>query len=213
MTPDGEPVLGAKALYNGEEVILYWENDPSLNQGDAIFFTLDSDGFVNRQYKIYDKTGANSIMAFKNALTADADYDSSDWAWDTFNASAADIRLVAGVVTDVTSNSITFGVADSNDEINYANVEVDIDPSATPAVNSGLFTYGIADECQAYEYNSGATGRESTKYALSSASGIIESNLVEVGTDIYSVADADSLVTNAVALVVNGDVVCIYAIN
>ena len=210
MTPDGESVYGAKAFYNGNETTLYWEINPNnsstvLAQGDAIFFTTDEYGFVDSSYPvIFNKTGADGIQELASYMEA-SNYNTADWSFGAFDPAGKKISLIAGVVTDVSGDSITLGKVDSSGNINFANEEDD-------TKDSGLFTYGISYECNAYIYDYWATGRESAKYAITDASQITVSELIETATDIYSAADPSSVVTNAIALIVDGDVVCIYAV-
>jgi len=248
---DDQTVIGATALYKGEEITLYWDvqtpkhaDNSVVAAGDAFFFTTDSDGFVDSSYKIYNKDKVNTISSLvtglddngnplSGSLWSSRDVNTSAWTFNTFADSTADIYLVEGIVTQVKSNAITFGVESSVTTINGTYTPaVDGNTYEDPAGATGMFTFGIADDCNAYEYDADPnyTGRDVERYQIVDASSINESDLTEYtyGPNqeeeeyVYNVTLDDPATTvneqvsasinRAVALVVDGDVVCIYNI-
>ena len=205
---DGEVCVGANAYYKGEEVVLYWETTNAdavtVGEGDVIFFTTDADGFVKNSYTIYTREGG--VLA--NTLP-EGSYVDDDWDFG-FADTTADIKVVAGVVAKAKSNSITFGVP--VDGLLNGNVY------EKAAGDEGMFTFGIADECNVYIYDGAIESGIASNYrgysVLDDASAIVESDLIEQqidGEDVDYVYDmTQGSVHNAVALTVNGDVVCIF---
>jgi len=247
-----ESVIGATALYKGEEITLYWDvqtpkhaDNSVVAAGDAFFFTTDSDGFVDASYKIYNKNKTNTISSLvtgldgsgnplAGSLWSSGDLNTADWAFNTFADSTADIYLVEGIVTQVKSNAITFGVESSVTTVNGTySPAVDGNVYEDPAGATGMFTFGIAENCNAYEYDADPnyTGRDVERYQIVEASSINESDLTEYtyGPNqeeeeyVYNVTldnpatttvneQVSASINRAVALVVDGDVVCIYNI-
>ena len=201
-----ETCYGTEALDNGEEVILYWDAAPAYGEGDVIYFTTDAEGFVKADtvVKVYDKDTEvySASTAFATLLANNPNaYDSTDWNFG-FNKSIADIQLVNGYITEVKNNAITFGVV--NNGIIDGNVYNDNSGTV------GMYTFGVGYDCQTYVFDGAAnTTTVSKKYAITDASIIIESNLYEIDdTDTYDATQ--SILNNAVAMVVDGDVVCIF---
>jgi hypothetical protein len=201
-----ETCYGTEALYNGEEVILYWDAAPTYGEGDVIYFTTDAEGFVKADtvVKVYDKDTEtfSAPTAFANLLANNPNaYDNTDWNFG-FNKTIADVQLVNGYITEAKNNAITFGVVNNNI------IDGNIYEDATGTV--GMYTFGIDYDCQTYVFDGAAnTVTTSKKYAITDASAIIESNLFEIDdTDTYDATQ--SILNNAVAMVVNGDIVCIF---
>jgi hypothetical protein len=204
---DGSTCAGVEALYNGEAITLYFDkkvDDVDVKQGDVVFFTTDSEGYVESIHTIYNKDGQ---FAGEDVFAGNEEaYKAEDWNF-SFKKMPADIQLVNGYVADVKNNSITLAVA--NDGIIDGNKYNDRDGEV------GMFTFGIDDECQAYIFDEGYdVNYDYKKYAAIDASAIIESNLVERiedGEEVdYEYDVEESSLNDAVALVVNGDVVCIF---
>lgn len=217
------PYLGVKdsntcveVLYQGKEAKLYW--DESINAyytdgtvvsaGDVFFFTTDREGYVHEAYKIYD------IQSKELKFTLpDDEIGYNEWTTD-FGNTTADIALVRGAITEVKNNSITFGVVSkiySGDKGGYCPI-IDGNIYESPSGSEGMYTYGIADDCRAYIYD-GTTNRLPgyKHYAFTSVSPseLKESLLVEF-EDEYIYDAEKSTLFNGVAMIVDGDIVCIF---
>ena len=211
---DGSTCIGAEALYNGEAITLYSDTGmlSGYGEGDVVFFTTDAEGYLKSIHKIYDKdTGANTAAAAFAAMPQGA-YKTDDWDF-TFAKTTKDIQLVSGYVTEVKNNSITLGVV--TNDATYGNV-INGNVYNKADGSEGMFTFGIESGVQAIVFDEAYdVNQASKKYAVVDASAIVESNLVEVldsnGDEVdYVYSVANSNLNDAMALVVNGDVVCIF---
>ncbi|MBE7015956.1 MAG: hypothetical protein E7417_03950 [Ruminococcaceae bacterium] len=206
---DGASCMGTEVLYKGEHITLYWDTTVApthtdgtpINEGDVMFFTTDADGYVSDSYKIYDRQDA----VFSSTIP-ESEIDITAWS-EGFADSTANIQLVNGVVTEVTGSSITFGVIE--------NGVIDGNTYDDPTGTKGMYTFGITDECNAYMFD-GADGspRDYQKYSTTYSLDIVGSDLIEQVVDgvvqdcVYDVAT--STIHNAVAMIVDGDVVDIF---
>lgn len=206
---DGEVYMGVQALYEGETIRLYGDSNllRDTSEGDVIYFITDEDGFLESIYKIYDRdTGINTALSAFMSMPNGA-FKASDWSFD-FAMSPADIQLVSGYVTEVTRNSITLGV--EKDSVINGNIYEKADGS------EGIFTFGISDDCNAYIFDEAYdVSQNHKKYSIVDASSITPSKLVEKldenGDIIDGVYDAEaSTLNDAIAMIVDGEVVCIF---
>jgi len=205
--------MGAEVLYKGELVTLYWDtnaapthsdNTTPVSEGDVMYFTTDPEGYVSDSYKIYDR----QTNVFANTIPA-SEIDTNDWR-NGFADGTEDIQLVSGVIAEVKNNSITFGVVDNGE------IDGNVYDDSTGTV--GMYTFGIAADCNAYMYDGADTSSrlDYKKYSVvDDASSIVESNLVEKLDSNQQAVDyvydvATSSIHNAVAMVVDGDVVAIF---
>ena len=201
-TEDGDRVFGVKALYDGEEQELLFAYDPGDIQGKIFFFETDSDGFVDSIY--YPEEGNPD---WESMISLD------DWSyvlWDEHKS----IQFVEGVVTEVASSYISFATME---QVESGSLDTTLDLDDTRA--NGIITYGIADDCVAYTYDSSMKTRfESEKYDATLPSSIKASDFTSfdagngvLDDGIYQ-GDLMSKATTATVMIVDGDVVAIFAI-
>ncbi|MBQ7986348.1 MAG: hypothetical protein IJ304_03670, partial [Clostridia bacterium] len=202
LTEDGDKVWSVKAYYNGEEQDLLFAANPGEIRGTVFFFETDSDGYVDAIY-----TPAEGDEAWEKMI------DVEDWSyvlWDEHK----DIQFVEGVVVEATSNGITFAALD---QVKSGKLNTTLDLDDTKA--DGIVTYAIADDCAAYTYDAGMkTTKETEKYDITSASSIKASNFSafdngngKLNDGIYE-GDLMSKATVATAMIVDGQIVAIFAI-
>jgi hypothetical protein len=226
---DGDEVWSVNVLYEGIEQDILFEKKGStldLEMGDAFFFKKGSDGLITDYEKVFvyadytNKLDADSTPTtpFKHLSNTGAmTYDGTAWGFDLYKASTdTEVQLVYGIITDVTNRAIEFAKIDAGDTIN-CNDEI------TAAADPGITTFGIDTDCVAYKFglSEGTAKRKYEALYVTSADGVVPSAIdaYETGrnTDIYTLTDGDGLgysyLTYALAMVVDGDVVAIYAIN
>ncbi len=238
-TEDGTVCYEVAVLYDGEEQVPEFNNDPSatLAVGDAFFFVLDNDGLVMRFYEVFDKV-TDTYSDFAAAGVPASMYEAglsapggSTGGWN-FNLAddGSDIQLVYGIVSDVKSNGIEFAVPYTvAAEPQYAGLTKVIDKNIDGygASDRGVYYFGIADESVAYVYDTGDTNsvRESDKIQVTDAEAMAPSNFdmfeTAVNSNIFDFSVPNTIVPTenpnnyanyALAMVVDGDIVAIYAI-
>ena len=220
---DDESVYGAKALYNGAETTLYWETAAEaagLTAGDAIFFVEDGEGYVKEQYLVYDvavntSNFAASTYAFKDITTltaphtalASTEYDTAIWNLDgTLPVPAGkDAALVAGVVMESDSEQVLFGIPNAG-----------VIDMAKRNVLGGYADFDLADDCAIYTFtksDANLLAKERFNVAVGAQIGDSSTYFTKVTgqEDQYNYSAANEIA--AVALVVDKEIVCIYAIN
>lgn len=189
-----------------------------LAQGDAFYYTLNSDGRVDNAYKVLDFTKYNKTShvwsnTFNSAALTGA-IKPADWNFNYYD-DGSDIQLVYGIVTEVKSNAITFAQINSG--------RIDLNNSVTSTSDTvGTTTFGIANGAVGYDYDQFASGKEYDKIGTVAADGIRVSDIdqFETGTNTFIYDDAtvaseniNDYLTYALAMVVNGAVVEIYTFN
>ena len=212
-----------KVLYNGEEVELIFKDNAigtasgqfDLAEGDLFIFETDGDGYVKVAYKVYDydkttQTGTTNWAAIPDNKLA--------YGWSTSLIDTnAEFQYVRGVVVDVDSSSITF--ADYNDNL----TEVDTNEELSEICPEGVVTYAYASDCKAYicdleEVEDGLRFRDCV--SCKDPSSIKASNFDRFDQDDDGIFNADecgyenmnAYANEAVAIIVDGDIVAIYVI-
>ncbi len=235
LTEDGDKVKSVKVLYNGEVQELLFAITSGVSAADTLavntpfFFETDADGYVDAVF----------TAPFAGNTAWDAKIETRDWSYDLWNPGRTPIQIVSGVVTEVTSNSISFAprsvVAGGNLDITFDlektwnltddTTTTDVDESLNAM--KGIVSFGIADDCAAYTYEINMqTRREEEKYDVTSATSIKASNFstYDYGNGIpddgvyaenTDQAANDKMIdraTEATAMVVDGEIVAIFAI-
>lgn len=209
LTEEGVLVKYVKVLYEGEKQGLYFTPAAAedVEAGDVFFFETDSDGYVDA---VYTPTEGDPVWEDKIKL--------DDWSynvWDIWKT----IQFAQGVVTEVTSNWISFasveqvesGVLDTTldleEEINWYDS------------TNGIVIYAIAYDCMAYTYDGALKTRfESEKYDVTAPSSIKASDFSSfdngngvLNDGIYE-GDLMSKANIATAMIVDGEIVAIFVI-
>lgn len=207
LTEDSDRVQSVKVLYDGDVTdLLFTLNTQVPSVGTAFFFETDADGYVNVTY-----VPAANNQAWNNKITQ------ADWSyvlWDTHTP----IQFVSGIVTEVTSNGISFATVA---QVQSGSLDMTLDLDDTQA--DGIVTYGIADDCVAYTYDSGMKTRvETDKYSKAAPSSIKASNFAAFDSAAgilndgrYAETNAGDMMakaTEATAMIVDGEIVAIFAI-
>lgn len=180
--------------------------ESGLGIGDAIFYTHDSNGFVDAVYKVYDHsegtvTKLSDIMDSPLLLESDWSYN----LWDEGNP----IQLTTGAIIDVNYDTITFasleqvktGCLDTNLDLTYRNED-------------GIVTYDISDYAEAYVYEVNSDEYiESRKFKAKDITRIKASNLSDYETEdgVYENIDM-AMVNEALVMIVDGEIAEIYVI-
>lgn len=198
------------ALYNGQkeqELLFVPGVADDLAAGDAFFFETDSDGFIDTVYEVYNfANGATTELpsALLPSGTDGWDYN----IWDT----GYSIQLATAAVIEVSDKLVTFASLDF-----IAGGELDTNVDLDDTQEDGIVTYAVADDAVAYIYlasdNYKADAKEQfTAKAVSSVKASkIDKYEVEGEDGVYEGIDMDD-VTEALVMIVDGDVVAIYAI-
>ena len=232
---NGDEVELVKVLYNGtlvEDLLFVPGVADNLKAGDVFFFETDSDGFVKEDYEVYDKEKGELSTLDGDLLPPDA-----PWSYDIWDEKA-DVILAKGIVTEVTSTSIAFA---SYDNINKKGAYLDTNKDLAKETkhDDGIVVYGIDSECVVYTYDEDKNEFDEAKKfkAETSAIAIKASNFdkfdkgndnelndgiyanyeVEVGKDeddkpIMETVEMIKVATEAIVMIVDGDVVAIFAI-
>lgn len=205
LTEDGDSVKAVKVLYEGEVQELYFPDNglsDNIKGGDVFFFTANRDGYVDA---IYTPTKGDPV--WEDMIKCD------NWSyniWDDYTP----IQFAQGVVTEITSSAISFATIEQV-ESGYLDMTQDLDDTH----KDGIVSYGFADDCVAYTYDSDMmTRKETDKYDATSPTSIKASNFDSFDNGngvlydgIYQ-GDLMSKATTATVMIVDGEVVAIFAI-
>ena len=206
ITAEGDRAKYVDILYNGKIQTLYFANNgvsDNLVGGDIFFFETSNDGFVDA---IYTPDPSDWYWAEK--------VDLHDWSYNIWNE-YAQIQLAQGVVVEVTSDYVALASVEQV-ESGYLDTTLSLDDTHT----DGIVTYDFADDCVAYTYDSTShSPHENHKYDFVSPSSIKSSNLTSFDSGngvmddgIYAGEDMMSKATEAIVMIVEGEVVEIFAI-
>jgi len=204
-TEDDDECELVTVLYDGkadQELLFVPGVADTLAVGDAFFFETDADGFVDTVYEI----GADLDETFPDGLIEDGQ---DGWSWNIYDEGYA-IQLARAAVVEVTDKTITFAlIADGAD----LDTNVDLDDGAH---DDGIVTYAIADGAMAYVYDVDSDEYlESRKYKAKAVSSVKASNLDKYEDEnekgVYNNIEIEN-VNEALVMIVDGDVVAIYAI-
>ena len=191
-------------------------------QGKAFYFTKDSDGLIDNIYIVFSGDAPAATLATVNNLKADLLVDGSNWTA-ILGTATEDVRLVYGLVSDISSGNITF--------VNDADM-------ATPPVAgkkfidmSDIYRFSLASDCAKYSYN--VTSTSTKKADKIYEEGLTKSNFrlfeyVNDGSLVWKKTASDAADTSiakaqtgdawtdnanyAFAMIVNEQVVAIYEI-
>lgn len=212
LTEDGDRVMSVKVLYEGkvQDLLFNTTAAASIAVNDIFFFETDSDGYVS---VVYEAPFATSMAGL---------IDADDWSWNIYDENKP-IQIATGVVVDVTSSSITFA---HSAQIASGTLDTtkDLEDEVKNGSTDGIVTYGFADGCVAYTYDSSLQTRvETDKYNdETSASSIKASNFAtfdaaagRLNDGLYAETNAGDMMakaTEATVMIVDGEVVAIFAI-
>ncbi len=226
LTEDGDKAMSVKVLYNGEvqellfAVVGGMSAADSLTAGDVFYFTTDWDGYVDAVY----------TAPFAGNTAWDAMVKVIDWSYTLWNPSHSPIQFVSGVVTEVAPDAIAFAET-SIVQNGYLDITYDLEETWNlPDANAkqGVVYYGIADDCVAYTYDANMQTKDETqKYNVTSPASINASNFsmfdygngilddgiyAETAEHVSNGTTMMSIATEATAMVVDGEIVAIFAI-
>ncbi len=230
LTDDGDRIETVEVLYDGGAQTLAFVPGVyakyGLGQGDAFFFLTNSDGLIDRVFIVYDKSAdktytladaiANSIKVENPSATAGdiaaaqakmLDQTAGVWSYNIWDA-RHDIVLAKGVVVKVTDNYISFAT-----EAQVAKGELDA-TLYIKAEGNGIVDYTFSD-CAAYIYDASSEDKEIDKYSVADASSIRPSafdNFEDEDNADHFKGDLAANAHNALAMIVDGEIVAIYVI-
>lgn len=204
LTEDGDSVKSVKVLYEGEVQELYFPDNglsDNIKGGDVFFFTTNSDGYADA---IYTPTEGDPV--WEDMIKG---YNWSYNIWDDHTP----IQFAQGVVTEVTSNSISFATIEQV-ESGYLDTNLDLDDTHA----DGVIKYWFADDHVAYTYDSTMKTRvDAERYDVTSSSSIKVSEFDEfdngngvLNDGIYQ-GDLMSKATTATVMIVDDEIVAIFA--
>ncbi len=210
-TDDYEKCELVVALANGvsEQKMLfktgvYEEYD--LGIGDAIFYTMDSTGFVNEVYKIYDYSEGTFTQLPDIVAPM---FEKNGWSYSLISGIES-IQLTTGAVIEVNNDYIVFA---SLDQVKTGTLDTNIELEDT--YEDGIVAYPIASDAVAYVYDINSDDYdEADKFRARSVSSVKASNLSAFETEedgVYENIDM-SKVNEALVMIVDGDIVEIYVI-
>lgn len=203
-TEDDDDCQLVTVLMDGQseqELLFNLGKADGLKVGDAFFFETDSYGFVDKVYPFYAANG--TFKTLEEAGIIDGH----------------DLQLVHGYIVDVTDRTITF--AGYNDGAAITKIDTDVEYNGS---NEGVVDFGIASDCEAYLYNINgdyAGKNEYLNFNAKDASSLKASNIAKYESDsdkgVYEASNFGATSMNAdlyeaVAIVINGDIVEIYEI-
>ena len=224
LTEDGDRVMSVKVLYEGkvQDMLFNTTAAAAIAPQDVFFFETDSDGYVNAVYEAPFATSMASLI------------DADDWSYEIYDENKP-IQIATGVVVDVTSSAITFATVDQvtagtldttldlDDTVKLVDDPDTDDVDEAAEYGNGIVTYGFAEDCVAYTYDSSVKTRvEEDKYDATAPSSIKASNFAtfdaaagRLNDGLYAETNAGDMLakaTVATVMIVDGEVVAIFAI-
>ena len=240
-TYNEEDAYEVEVLAGGEATSLYYYANPSstVDTGDAIYFELDSDGFVKATYKVFDydaaklgnTTNGGSVDLFRpfthttlaTAMAGKYQTGSDGWNFNLYD-NGNDIQLVYAVVAEVAGNNVTLAPI----PVTGANIDTNNDVASASATIGGN-TYAVDSEAEIYVYDTADT-QSINEYDKLYTGSVIASNFSMFETaknsKTYTIdsgdhdgtvetgeENRDNYTNYALAMIVDGDIVEIYPIN
>lgn len=230
ITEDGDDVEVVEVLYKGEKTTLTFNENvyttAGLAIGEAFYFDVDSYGYVNDVFVVYDNT--NGFVNLAAAITAagktPSDYvaTSGDEAWNytlsnTGANANADIQFVEGYVVPGKDGVLTLA------EVVSPLAEIDTTVDHKVSGDKGIAIFSVTEDTEMYLYDTNADFiKEGDKISVKLDASVLASyNLAKFEDEgvykydnngITGVTDMASDANYAVALVVDEVVVAVYVI-
>ena len=180
--------------------------ESGLGIGDAIFYTHDSNGFVDAVYKVYDHS-EGTVTKLSDIMDSPLLLE-SDWSYNLWDEGDL-IQFTTGAVIEVSSSHITFA---SLEQVKTGSLDTNLNLSNTR--EDGIVSYEIANDAVAYVYeiNSDEYG-ESRKLKAKDITRIKASTLTEYETETGVYENIDMATVNeALVMIVDGEITGIYVI-
>lgn len=230
VTEDGDEVEAVEVLYKGEKTTLNFNTgvyaNAGLDIGEAFYFDIDSYGYVNDVFVVYDTVNGfvDLTTAITNAGKTASDYVATTgedaWNYTLSNTGVnanADIQFVAGYVVPGKDNVITLA------EVVNPLIEIDTNIDHKTTGDKGVAIFAVTDDTEMYLYDTNSdTIKEGDKISIKADASVLASNALakfedkgvykNTNNEITNVIDMTADANFAIALIIDEVVVSIYVI-